>query len=30
MRDTALTHLVLASFGTGLAFAFLFYIVLVR
>ena len=30
MRDTALTHLALSSFGAGLAFAFLFYIVLVH
>lgn len=30
MRDTAITHLALASFGTGLAFAFLFYILLVH
>lgn len=30
MRDTALTHLVLASFGTSLALVFLLYIVLIR
>jgi hypothetical protein len=29
MRDDALMHLVCASFGAGLAFAFLFYIVVV-
>jgi hypothetical protein len=27
-RDTALAHLACASIGTGLAFAFLFYLVL--
>lgn len=30
MRDSALVHLACASFGTGLAFALLFYVVLVR
>lgn len=30
MRDTRLAHLACASFGAGLAFALLFYIVLVR
>ena len=29
MRDTALAHVVLASFGAGMAFALLFYVVLV-
>lgn len=30
MRDSHLTHLACASFGAGLAFALLFYVVLVH